>query len=158
MLKRKLPEDTVAFRLKNVPDVAGFPSYFNPRKPLNLYGQIKNGIKLSEWRDCKLYWIRLLCKDTEATLSEIGKFTKTHKHRALGLQPPMNLTAKLKVHKAWFFEGYHSGKLSALPHLETEIIGLWYHPEKKALEIKISNPSKSLVGTVKKTIYPNHTE
>ena len=109
MLKRKLPEDTVAFRLKNMPDVAGFPSYFNPRKPLNLYGQIKNGIKLSEWRDCKLYWIRLLCKDTEATLSEIGKFTKTHKHRALGLQPPMDLTAKLKVHKAWFLKATIQG-------------------------------------------------
>jgi hypothetical protein len=44
----------------------------------------------------------------------------------------MDLTDKIKVHKAWFFEGYPKGKLMSLPHLKTEIIGLWYHPEKSS--------------------------
>jgi hypothetical protein len=139
MPKRKLPEGTVAFRLENVCEKVGFPSYFNPREPLNLYGQLKNGVKPSEWRVCTPYWLSRLCKITDEVQKEIKDLTKSHKQRGLGLPPPMDLTNKLKVHKGWFFEGYSSGKLVSLPHLEAEIIGLWYHPEKKAFEIKILN-------------------
>jgi len=139
MPKRKLPEGTVVFRLENVYEKAGFPSYFNSREPLNLYGQLKNGIKPSEWRNCTLYWLSRLCKDANEAQKEIKSLTKNHKQRRFGQPPPMDLTDKLKVHKAWFFEGYLPGALISLPHLEAEIIGLWYHPEKKALEIKIAN-------------------
>jgi hypothetical protein len=147
--KGKLPEGTVALHLENVGEKVGFPSYFNPREPLNLYGQLKNGTKPSEWRDCKLYWLRRLCKDADDVQKEIKNLTKSHKQYGLGLPPTMDLTNKLKVHKVWFFEGYSPGELVSLPHLEAEIIGLLYYPEKKALEIKIANAVK--VNGVRKT-------
>ena len=139
MPNRKLPEGTIALHLENVCEKVGFPSYTNPRKPVNLYGQLKNGTKPSEWRTCKLYWLRRLCKDAKEVQKEIKDITRSYKQRGLGLPQPMDLTDRLKVHKAWFFEGYASGELASLPHLETEIVGLWYHQEKKALEIKIAN-------------------
>lgn len=114
----------------------GVPSYFNPKEPLNLYGQIKSGIKPSEWRDCRQFWLSRLCKDPDEAQKEIRGWTKNHKQQKL--PPLIDLTSKLKVHIAWFFKGYPRGKLKSLPHLEAEITGLLVHPEKKALEIKIA--------------------
>jgi hypothetical protein len=139
MPKRKLPKEVVALHLEDVFEKAGYPSYYNPKEPLNLYGQIKNGVKLSEWRAFKPYWLRILCKEAGKVQKEIEKLTKSHKQHGRGLLPPIDLTNKLKVHKAWFFEGYPKDELATLPHLEAEIIGLWYHPEKNTLEIKIAN-------------------
>jgi hypothetical protein len=139
MPKRKLPERVIAFRLENVYEKKGFPSYFNPKEPLNLYGQIKSSAKPSEWRDYKLYWLRLLCNDATKVQKEISDWNKIHQQRGCGLLQPMDLTDNLKVNKAWFLEDYSKGELIPKTHLETEITGLWYHPEKKALEIKIDN-------------------
>ena len=147
MPNRKLMEGTIALHLEDVYEKAGFPSYFNAREPLNLYGQIKNGIKPSEWRACKLHCLRRLCKNADEVQKEIDDLTESHEQRGFGHQPPIDLTEKLKVHKAWFFEGYSPGELVSLPHLEAEIIGLWYHPEKKALEIKITNAVEVKVET-----------
>jgi hypothetical protein len=154
MAKRKLPEGTVALHLENVFEKDGCPSFFNPKEPLNLYGQIKKGFKPSEWRALKPFWLRMLCKDADEVLKEIEDITKDHEQRGLGLPRLMDLTSKLKVHKAWFIEGYPKGQMTSLPHLEAEIIGLWYHPEKKALEIKIFNTIK--VNDVKKR-HAEHT-
>jgi hypothetical protein len=138
MPKRKLPEGTVALHLEDVYEKAGFPSYFNLKEPLNLYGQIKNGTKLSEWRAFKPYWLRILCKDAGEVQREIEELTKSRKQRGLRSLSPINLTNKLKVHKAWFIEGYPKGEIVSLTHLEAEIIGLRYHQDKKAIEIKIA--------------------
>jgi hypothetical protein len=133
---RIMPEDTVAIHLENVYAKVGFPSYFNPKNPLNLYCQLKNGDKSSEWRECKHYWLSRLCKKPKEVFEEIENFDKKYRQRVLH---PLNLTSRLKVHTAWFFEGYSKDKLLSQLHLEVEIIGLLYHPEEKALEIKIAN-------------------
>jgi hypothetical protein len=137
--KRKLPEGTVAIHLENVYEKEGFPSYVNPKEPLNLYGQVKNGTKLSEWRAFKPYWLRILCKDAGEVQKEIEDLTKSPVQRGRGFPSPIDLTNKLKVQKAWFIESYPNGAIASLPHLEAEITNLWYHPEKKALEIRIAN-------------------
>ena len=111
MPKITLPERTVVFHLENVYEKAGFPSYFNPSEPLNLYGQLKNGIKPSEWRDCKLYWLRRLCKDANEVQKVINNLAEKHERSGLRLQPT-DFTAKLKVRKAWFLKVIHQGSCS----------------------------------------------
>lgn len=49
---------------------------------------------------------------------------------------PQDLTPFLKVHRAWFVEGYPKG---SLPRLEADITGLLYHPSSSQLEIKFTN-------------------
>jgi len=139
LAKRKTPEGTVSFHLENVYEKANFPSHFNPKEPLNLYGQIKKGIKPSEWRECKMYWLSMLCNDAKEVFEKVNGFTKSHQQSQQRPLCPIDLTDKLKVHRAWFFAGYSKGKLVSQRHLETEIIGLLFHPEKKALEIKVAN-------------------
>jgi len=89
--------------------------------PKDLYEEIKQGRKTSEFRDMTHYWIKRLC------------------HRANWLvdsNQPQDLTKYLRVHKAWFVVGYPKGNL---PRLEADIVGLFCDPLAMQLEIKFTN-------------------
>lgn len=88
-----------------------------------LYEQIRNHKKTSEWRDFCKYWLKRLCIKRSNLFFVNGT-------------EPQDLTPFLKVHKAWFVQGYPKG---SLPRLEADITGLLYHPSSSQLEIKFSN-------------------
>lgn len=88
----------------------------------DLWEEIKQGRKTSEWREATSYWFkRLLIKGAEPMASPY----EIDYHRRFW-----------KVHKAWFVGGYPKANL---PRLEAEITGLVYHPDSSQLEIKFTN-------------------
>lgn len=89
-----------------------------------LYQQIKEGLKTSEWRDTTAYWIQRLL---------IGSDYKFYSKKTI------DLSRDLKVHTAWFVEGYPKGNV---PRLEAEIIGLFYHPDSNQFEIQFKEPEE----------------
>jgi hypothetical protein len=97
----------------------------------DLWEEIKKGRKRSEWRDLSPYWIKRLCH--EVSLPD-GK--KVSISLWINGTVPMDLTKYLKVHRAWFVEGYPK---NSLPRLEADITGLVYHSSGSQLEIKFTN-------------------
>jgi len=95
-----------------------------PRAPWlvkTLYQQIKELLKTSEWRDANAYWLERLTFGGKTYV-----FFPENK-------TIIDLTNDLKVHMAWFVEGYPK---NSIPRLEAEITGLFYHPDSKQLEIQ----------------------
>jgi hypothetical protein len=87
----------------------------------DLYEEIKQGKKTSEFRDMTHYWIKHLCERANWSVDtgeaqDISKF--------------------LKVHRAWFVVGYPKG---LLPRLEADIIELLCDSLAMQLEIKFAN-------------------
>jgi hypothetical protein len=86
-----------------------------------LYEKIRTGTKTSEWRNFSPYWQKMLlyCENLKA-LSE----------------RPIDCTKDLRVHKAWFVQGYPKGNL---PRLEADIVRLTYYPQGSQFEISFVN-------------------
>jgi hypothetical protein len=104
--------DVVIFHLaKHFPPLTPIRPYLHCAE--TLYEKIRKGDKTSEWRVATPYWLKRLV--TKADLQ-------------IGGTEPQDLTELLKVHKAWFVEGYPKRNL---PRLEAEISGLVYYPENK---------------------------
>jgi hypothetical protein len=120
-------KNTVIFHLsKQYPPLTPIRPYLHCAE--TLYGQIKNGKKTNEWRDFSKYWQQRLL------LRQILKYPS---------RQPIDCTKDLKVHRAWFVEGYPKDNL---PRLEADIVGLIYHPEIKwfpahpqQFEIQVAN-------------------
>lgn len=100
-----------------------------------LYEQIKRGKKASEWRDFSKYWLYRLCKPRNPNVLIL--------YIDVNGTLPQKLDPWLKVHRAWFVEGYPKRNL---PRLEADITGLVFHSEAKEfpahsqqLEIKFAN-------------------
>jgi len=122
-------KDIVIFHLAKYAPLTPVRPYLHCAE--TLYEQIKSGKKTSEWRVLTLHWAKRLL-DTSVLNIAFRMGDKPH-----------DLTRYLKVHKAWFVEGYPKNNL---PRLEAEITGLVYHPEKKGfpahtqqIEIKFTN-------------------
>jgi len=103
---------------------------------LTLYRQIRTGIKISEWREAKHYWFTRLCKEAIKLQKDLKDIVVGHKQQGLELPSYIDLTDKLKVHRAWFTEGNPKRNV---PRLETSITGLFFHPKSNQLEIKIAD-------------------
>lgn len=86
-----------------------------------IYEDFRAGRKTSEWRDASPYWLKRLCDLSQQELWGMDT---------------CNLTDKLKVHRAWFVEGYPKGNL---PRLEADVVAVIYHSLSKQLEIQIAN-------------------
>ena len=123
--------------MKRLKDIGIFhlAKYFPPRtmKPCDmahsetLYEQIRTGKKTSEWRDFCRYWIDRLC-DWKALDKKVAIMVND--------TLPLDLTNFLKVHRAWFVQGYPK---SNLQRLEADITGLVYHPSSSQLELTFTN-------------------
>lgn len=116
--------DKIIFHLaKHFPPLTPIRPYLHCAE--SLYDQIKHGKKTREWRNANLYWVLRLF------------------NRSVFNRRSNDLSKYLKVHKAWFVEGYPRANL---PRLEADIIKVIYHPVVKEfpsldaqLEIKIAN-------------------
>lgn len=118
--------------------------YFPPRTmlasdmahPETLYGQIRNGRKTSEWRDCSgsQYWLDRLLSHWKGNLREIVSLK------------PIDCTTDLKVHKAWFVQAYPKENM---PRLEANILALFYHPASMQLEIRFKVTSEVTTKGIK---------
>lgn len=86
-----------------------------------IYEDIRDGRKTSEWRDMSHYWVKRLFSGAHWDAESSDK---------------QDLTQFLKVHRAWFVEGYPKGNL---PRLEADIINVFYHPLSFQLEIQVAN-------------------
>jgi hypothetical protein len=108
--------DHITFHLSRYAP-AGYPDF---RKDITLYNQIKQGIKPVEYRYIKNgwddYWIKRLFNPLpysfkvhveDLGLASLGCYVKSD---------------VLRYKKAWFVEGYPR---NTLPHLETDITGVW---------------------------------
>lgn len=102
-------KDTVIFHLaKHIPPLnpAWALSHELP-EPKTLYEQIKDGSKTSEWRDFSKYWTYRLCHSIRLD----------HTPQALVFNvivngtEPQDLTSFLKLHRAWFVQGYPTANL-----------------------------------------------
>ena len=112
--------DVIIFHLaKQLPPIERSVFY----KRGTIYEEIKAGRKTSEWRDMTHYWVKRLFSR--------AKFE-------INANYDQDLTPFLKVHKAWFVQGYPKGNL---PRLEADIIGAIFHTSfhRQQLEIKFTN-------------------
>jgi hypothetical protein len=90
---------------------------------VNLYQEIKDGRKTSEWRDASEYWKRILTG--EPVSSFVYRYGDIH-----------NLNDYLEPSQAWFVVGYPKNNL---PRLEAYITGLIFHRNEDQFEIKFNN-------------------
>lgn len=111
--------EKVVFHLKRYAPLTPVRPYLHCAEIL--YEQIRSGEKTSEWRNPSKYWLKRLVTKVDLQVNATS---------------PQNLTSFLKVHKAWFMEGYPKRNL---PRLEADITALIYHPFSQQLEIKIAN-------------------
>jgi len=86
-----------------------------------LYDQIKDGTKTSEWRDATPYWFRRLLRSGNLIINT---------------EETLNLSRSLKVHTAWFVQGYPKDNL---PRLEAKITEIYLHGEIQQFEVKFTN-------------------
>lgn len=127
-------KDVVIFHLsKHFPPLTPVRPYLHCAE--TLYEQIRKGKKTSEWRDFSKYWLYRLCKPRNPNVLIL--------YIDVNGTLPQKLDPWLKVHRAWFVEGYPKG---SLPRLEADITGLVFHSEAKEfpahsqqLEIKFTN-------------------
>lgn len=87
----------------------------------NLWEEIKQGRKTSEWRDSTEFWFKRLCISGASHPYSLS---------------PQDFTDILKVYKAWFVVGYPKDNL---PRLEADIIRLFNHPIDGQFEIVFAN-------------------
>jgi len=110
--------DTVIFHLKRLWQVDG--------RTVDLYKEIKDGRKTSEWRDASEYWCRIL---TGEPMSTFDMFSGDI----------LDLSGFLEPTWAWFVVGYPKGNL---PRLEADITGLFLHRTSCQFETKFGNVSE----------------
>jgi hypothetical protein len=110
-------KDTVIFHLARYSPPGTTPSSRIAHSD-TVYERIRRGEKTSEWRDFNPYWQKrlLLCYDLKALSRK-----------------PIECTGDLRVHKAWFVQGYPKGNM---PRIEAQITGLIYHPAWHQFEIQ----------------------
>ncbi len=102
---------------------------------VDLYQQIKDGIKTSEWR---------YTRREDGRLTRYTKLLVTERGRDHILKPGggrINLFEYIRTNRAWFVVGYPKDNL---PRLEADIVGLVYHSDTDQLEIKVSNVEEVL--------------
>ena len=100
--------ERIIFNLKRFWQIEG--------KTVNLYEEIKVGRKTIEYRYCTHFWIKRLIGSNNS-------------------YDPQDLTAYLKVNRAWFVVGYPKRNL---PRLEADIVSLRCN-NAMLLEIKFAN-------------------
>lgn len=97
-------KDIVIFHLAKYAPLTPVRPYLHCAE--TLYEQIRKGDKTSEWRDFSKYWIQRLCWKQRAKNGKFGSI-----NLFINGDQPQDLTFFLKVHKAWFVEGYPKGRL-----------------------------------------------
>jgi hypothetical protein len=125
---------TIIFRLKRLWKIEN--------KTVDLYAEIKDGRKTSEWRDATDYWIVRLT--TLAPLKNLDRCSRKELlewanmplDTAAAEDAGITLTEKLKARDAWLIFGGYS---SNVPRFEVDITDLILYPREGQFEIKFTN-------------------
>jgi len=117
-------------KVESVKNISFFKRCSCKQFMVDLYKEIKDGRKTSEWRDASDCWLSVLFKKCWEVHDII------HSETIKGLNKPVDVTNYLKVKRAWLLVGFPKGNL---PRQEADITKAFYYSAGNQFEIQFSN-------------------